>query len=217
MSNDNLVMPAEIAGAVNDVCTKVKMAVKEHVNKHGGYKYVSVDKFYEDMGPLMAEAGLFLVMNEAQSESDGKWLTLTFHIYLYHKSGKAFGPVVRSQGVMANGPQAYAAAQSFAEKYFIRQLFKVPTGEEEADADSQGKTQIPASKKPASNKVSPELSASARAVAIEAIGMTQTLEILQSWGVDAKAEMDRMQPDDLAAVRAAFKRRHDELKQKEAA
>lgn len=219
MSNDNLVMPAEIAGAVNDVCTKVKMAVKEHVNKHGGYKYVSVDKFYEDMGPLMAEAGLFLVMNEAQSESDGKWLTLTFHIYLYHKSGKAFGPVVRSQGVMANGPQAYAAAQSFAEKYFIRQLFKVPTGEEDADADSQGKAQIPAGKKVNGHKVSPETSAVARDAAIMAIGMAQNLEILQSWGVDHKVEMDRMSADDVAEVRKAFKAKHDELKakQKEAA
>jgi hypothetical protein len=212
-------MPAEIAGAVNDVCTKVKMAVKEHVNKHGGYKYVSVDKFYEDMGPLMAEAGLFLVMNEAASESDGKWLTLTFAIYLYHKSGKAFGPIMRSQGVMANGPQAYAAAQSFAEKYFIRQLFKVPTGEEEADADSQGKAPIPASKKLNAHKVDAGTSAVAKDAAIMAISMAQSVEILESWAVDAKVAMDRMAEADVAEVRKAYKAKHTELKsqQKEAA
>jgi hypothetical protein len=212
-------MPPDIALSINEICAKVKMAVKEHLNKHGGYKYVSYDRFLEDIGPLMAEAGLILVMHEAEAVSDGKWLTLTFHIYLYHKSGKAYGPVVRSQGVLANGPQAYAAAQSFAEKYFIRQLFKVPTGEEETDLDSHAKTQIPASKKPASNKADDKTSAVAKDAAIMAISMAQTLEILQSWGVDHKAEMEKMTDADVAEVRKAFKAKHDELKaqQKEAA
>jgi hypothetical protein len=212
-------MPPEIALSINEICAKVKMAVKEHLNKHGGYKYVSYDRFLEDIGPLMAEAGLILVMHEADAVSDGKWLTLTFHIYLYHKSGKSYGPVVRSQGVLANGPQAYAAAQSFAEKYFIRQLFKVPTGEEDADADSQGKAPIPASKKPAKpdNRVSAELSEKARDVAIAALQMCADIEALDSWGVDNKSELARMQDADVMAVRAAFKTHRENLTAKKEA
>lgn len=204
-------MPETIAGGVNNVCLNVKKSIKDHLNKHGGYKYVSYDTFLEDIGPLMAEAGLFLVMNEAHSESDGKWLTLTFHIYLYHKSGAAFGPVVRSQGVMANGPQAYAAAQSFAEKYFIRQLFKVPTGEEDTDADSQGKAQIPASKKPSKDFTAE------RDLAIGALQMCADAEALDSWAVDNKDQIHRLPPAEQKAVREAFAAHKKTLQQKEAA
>jgi len=142
-----LAMPPEIAGSVNNVCRGIKKAIHDHVNKHGGYNYTSYDRFLEDTGPLLADNGLFIVMNEHEAVTDGKWLSITFHIYLYHSSGKHFGPIVRTQAVMANGPQAYAACQSFVEKYFMRQLFKIPTGEGEIDADTQSnKTPIPASK-----------------------------------------------------------------------
>lgn len=221
MSNDNLAMPAEIAEGVNGVCLNVKKAIKDHRNTHGGgYAYASVDTFYEDMGPLLSEAGLFIMMDEARAESDGKWLMLTFNIYLYHKSGKAFGPVVRTQGVLANGPQAYAAAQSYAEKYFLRQLFKIPTGEKEADADSQpAKETIPATKKPDSHhKVPPENSAGDKQVALTAISMAKTVAELDKWAQDNKVEMDRLTDKDVAEVRKAFKEKHNELKQqKEAA
>lgn len=203
-------MPAEIAGAVNDVCAKVKMAVKEHVNKHGGYKYVSVDKFYEDMGPLMAEAGLFLVMNEAAAESDGKWLTLTFHIYLYHKSGAAFGPVVRSQGVLANGPQAYAAAQSFAEKYFIRQLFKVPTGEDDTDADSHGKAPIPvtapkrAPKAETVTLLSADESSRERDVLLKNLTLCTSSDEMLAWAQNTAHLRNKLHTADREALKAAY-------------
>lgn len=208
-------MPAEIAEGVNGVCSNVKKAIKDHRNTHGGgYAYASVDTFYEDMGPLLSEAGLFIMMDEARAESDGKWLMLTFNIYLYHKSGKAFGPVVRTQGVLANGPQAYAAAQSYAEKYFLRQLFKIPTGEKEADADSQPKEAIPASKKSESHhKVSASNSAQDKQVALMAISMAQDIAALDKWAVDNKVEMDRLTDKDVAEVRLAFKAKHNELKQ----
>ena len=64
-----------------------------------------------------------------------------------------------------------------------------------------------------------ELSASAKEAFKSVIDMAQTLEILQSWGVDNKDEIERLQPADIAEVRKAFKKKHDELKnqQKEAA
>lgn len=218
--NDALLMPPEIAAPVIGVCKKVKVAVKEHVNKHGGYKYVSVDKFYEDMGPLLAEAGLIIMMHERAVESDGKWLNVTYDIYLISEGGKTYGPVTRTQGVLANGPQAYAAAQSFAEKYFMRQLFKIPTGEEEADADSQPRSQIPATKKtttPAAEAYPADASAQARDACLSIVTMAKTVSELRQWAVDNNAVLAKMLDADRDAVRKAYAEHEKVLKQKEAA
>jgi hypothetical protein len=118
-------------------------------------------------------------------------------------------------------PQELGSALTYARRYSLFSLVGI-AGEEDDDGNAANATPTPAPKRtPAKpdNKVSAELSAVAKDAAIMAIGMAQTLEILQSWGVDNKAEMDKMQDGDLAAVRAAFKKRHEELKaqQKEAA
>lgn len=213
-----LTMPPEIAAPVVEVCTAVKKAVKEHVNKHGGYKYVSIDKFYEDMGPLLAEHGLIIMMNERAVESDGKWLNLSFDFYIYHKSGKQFGPVTRSQGVLANGPQAYAAAQSFAEKYFMRQLFKIPTGEEDADGDSQtNKAPIPAKQKPASVELlSVADSARERDTLLASLTLCTSREGLLEWSNSTSKLRERMHRADVEVLQSAFKDQQAELKGKAA-
>jgi hypothetical protein len=48
-----------------------------------------------------------------------------------------------------------------------------------------------------------------------AISMAQTVEILESWAVDHKVEMDRMAEADVAEVRKAYKAKHTELKQQQ--
>lgn len=214
--NEQMMMAPEIAAPVIGVCKKVKLAVKEHLNKHGGYKYVSVDKFYEDMGPLLAEAGLIIMMHERAAESDGKWLNVTYDIFLIGESGKSYGPVTRTQGVLANGPQAYAAAQSFAEKYFMRQLFKIPTGEEEADADSQPRTQIPASKKqtkPAAETYPPDASATATAAMLTFIDNAKTVQELRLWAVDNSAVLSKLVEADRQKVRDAYAAHEKTLKE----
>lgn len=214
-----LTMPPEIAAPVNEVCLDVKKAVKEHINKHGGYKYVSIDKFYEDMGPLLAAHGLIIMMNERSAESDGKWLNLAFDFYIYHKSGKHFGPVTRSQGVLANGPQAYAAAQSFAEKYFMRQLFKIPTGEEDADGDSQtNKAPIPAKAKPAAVELmSAADSARERDTLLASLTLCASREALLKWAESTSKLRERMHKSDVDVLEAEFGNIQRELKGKAAA
>jgi hypothetical protein len=132
-----------------------------------------------------------------------------------------FGPIRRTQGVRADSATAYGSAASYVEKYFLRQLFKIPTGETEDEVDAQQKTPVPVTKKIDKNgqKVDAATSAVAKDAAIMAISMAQTLEILQSWGVDNKAAMENMTDADVAEVRKAFKAKHDQLKaqQKEAA
>ena len=60
-------MPPEIAKAIVAVKAKVKMLGKEDENRFGKFKFVSVDQFYEMIGPLMAEAGLLIVTDEAEA------------------------------------------------------------------------------------------------------------------------------------------------------
>jgi hypothetical protein len=139
-------MPAEIAKAIVEVKKRVRVLGKDDENKFGHFKYVSVDKFYETVGKYMADAGLFLMVDEADNaievrqSSEGKpcaWLTVSYALTLYHESGASFGPISRTITVQATGPQAFGSAESYVQKYFLRGLFKIPTGEADADADPQ--------------------------------------------------------------------------------
>ena len=148
-------MPGAIAEAVVNVKKKVRSLGKDEENKFARYKYVSVDRFYEEIGQLMAEFGLFTVIDEISVSSEKRetqtdqggikasvWITSTFEIFLYHSSGAGYGPIHRTIMVQATGPQAFGSGMSYVEKYFLRSLFKVPTGDE--DVDAHPREEVPA-------------------------------------------------------------------------
>lgn len=150
-------MPPAVAAAIVKVARGIKAIAKNGVNEHGKYMFTSVDDFYNAVGPVMAEAGLFTFADLTHSETNevetvdnyGKvkrnsYLSMEFDICLVHESGAMSMPVKRSVTVIAAGPQAYASGESFVTKYFIRNLFKVPTGDYDADQDE--KTELPASR-----------------------------------------------------------------------
>lgn len=151
MDTQVIKMSPEIAKAVVKVCASVRRLGKDDRNQHGGYNFVSVDKFYEAVGPLMADAGIFTIAHVARSEiseSQNKkgepvsHLNLEFDMYLVHESGDMYGPVRREVTVQASGPQAYASAESFVTKYFVRNVFKIPTGDKD-DADLHTQEDLP--------------------------------------------------------------------------
>lgn len=130
-------MPAEIAKAIVEVCKKVKTLGTDERNEHAKYAYVSVDKFIETIGPLMAAAGLVLTQDEiaadVRQQGDKAWLFVRYAFGLSHTSGAGWGPVYRSVALQALGPQSFGAAESYMLKRFLRGLFMVPTGEKDAD------------------------------------------------------------------------------------
>lgn len=134
-------MPPEIAKAIVAVMATIKPLEKDGDNKFQKYKYVSVDQFYELVGRAMASAGIFLMAFENKIEvhdrGNASWLSVVFDLFVYHESGAEFGPIQRTTQVVASGPQSYASAQSFVEKYFLRALFKIPTGDSEPDAEEK--------------------------------------------------------------------------------
>jgi hypothetical protein len=152
-------MPPEIAKAVIAVMREVKKLGKEGNNTFQRYKFTSVDQFYEALGPLMASHGLFDVAIERSSAVDVRevaddkgnikksaWLAVDVDFWLYHESGSSYGPIPRHIQVQATGAQSYASAQSYVEKYFLRNLFKVPTGDvDEIDTSQQAGLPAPPS------------------------------------------------------------------------
>lgn len=165
----------KIAAALAKVGVKIRQLKKDDRNDHGGYMFVSVDKFYEAVGPMMAEEGLFCFANQVESEiwldaRDKAQLTIAYDIYIGHaESEKMLGPVRREVTVQAHGPQAYASAESFAMKYFLRSTFKVPTGDKD-DADHQSQEPIvkpgAAKGKASKREVSAKVDADARDKAV---------------------------------------------------
>lgn len=143
-------MPAKIAASIIKVKKQVKQLGQDGNNSFAKFRYVSVDKFYDVIGRLMADAGLFVVTDETNITAETRetqtdngavkrsvWITATYELYLFHETGEQYGPVHRTIMVPATGPQAFGSGMSYVEKYFLRSLFKVPTGEEDADAAEQ--------------------------------------------------------------------------------
>lgn len=155
-------MSPSIAAAIVAVCRDVRQLGADDRNKHGGYNFVSVDKFYAAIGPVMAKHGLATFANVARSEivesvnDDGKTkshLHMEWELYLLHEDGSVYGAVRRDVTVIASGPQAYAAAESFVTKYFIRSTFKIPTGDKD-DADLHEQEPLPQSGSRGPNQMS---------------------------------------------------------------
>jgi hypothetical protein len=138
-------MPPAVAKGVIGVMKKVRQIGYDDRNDHQKYAFVSVDKFFDVIRPLMAAEGIFDMIDEAEIEvfdrpgRDGtaSWMRARYNIWVCHESGEMYGPVSRQIVVAANGPQAFGAAQSYIMKYFLRALFKVPTGDKDADSDEK--------------------------------------------------------------------------------
>lgn len=143
-------MPPEIAKAIIAVKKKVRQLGKDDENKFARFKYVSVDKFYDAVGRIMADAGIFVVTDERSIVAETRettseqgqvkkavWLTAVYELTVFHESGAEYGPIHRTIMVPATGPQAFGSGMSYVEKYFLRGLFKIPTGDEDADAEPQ--------------------------------------------------------------------------------
>jgi hypothetical protein len=141
--------PPEIAKAIVAVMAEVRMLGVDEKNPHGGYAYVSVDKFYDVIGRMMAAHGLSVVIDETDTDvregaKGNPWLFARYSLTFLHESGAMSAPVRRSIALPISGPQTFGAAQSYIDKQFLRQVFKVPTGERDADeTDNTPKAEPP--------------------------------------------------------------------------
>lgn len=127
--------PAEVAKAMLAVQRAVGKLAHDSENPHHKFNYTSVDGYYEAVRPAMNEAGLAIVCSQESSEMQGDILKMTLCWTVIHESGKTWPSAIRKiVYVRHTGPQSIGAAISYGEKFMLRSLFKLPTGEEDADA-----------------------------------------------------------------------------------
>ncbi len=144
-------LPSSIVVAVCQVQSAVDPVKKSHKNQHGGYMFASTDDIYAALTRKMGEIGLMcLVMEEkdveiVRVEKDGKtsqWGKFVFSFVLATKDATWTDPRNRrSLFIQITGPQTFQAANSYAEKSYLKSLFKLPTGEMDLDGMPQAETE----------------------------------------------------------------------------
>lgn len=137
--------PPQIAKAVIAVMKEVQSLAKDKENQFGGFNYASVDDFFEMVRPKIAENGLFLLPTELRADRGeipggrNGMIPIIEYVYsmmLIHESGASWcNPEDKRHVVIAwNGAQTSGIALSYFEKQYMRSIFKIPTGEKDADA-----------------------------------------------------------------------------------
>lgn len=196
-------MPKSVAAGVVAVSRNVNKLHRDARNNFADYNYVSIDSFYEALGPLMAEAGVFTIVDEVKAIVDKGVLACEYEIFLVSEVGDMYGPIKTNVTVKAQGPQAYASAKSYAEKYFLRQIFKVPTGEK-IDADMHDKDTLP-NVEPQIKKMPRDASAAKRDELINGLASCQTAQDLKDWEASNNNGIKRkLWDDDAEAIDAKY-------------
>lgn len=144
-------IPGSIVKATVTVQAAIAAVVKDGKNSHGGYAFASTDAIYAMLTHKLAEAGLMIMCLEdtvpeiVRIEKDGKtaqWGKFSFSFVLATEQATWQDPRSRrSLFIQITGPQSFMAAQSFAEKTYLRSLFKLPTGDHDLDGMPQGETE----------------------------------------------------------------------------
>lgn len=144
-------IPAPIVTAVCRIMETVEAIKKSQRNAHGGYNFASTDDIYASLTRKMGEVKLICLSLEDQcdikriekKDKSGndvvvQWAHVIYRFVLATPDATWTDPNARrSLFIQVTGPQTFQAAQSFAEKSYLRSLFKLPTGDMDLDAMPQ--------------------------------------------------------------------------------
>lgn len=147
-------MTEAIHGSIVQAICKVQSGMdavkKSQKNAHGGYMFASTDDIYAEVMRKMADAGLVVLSLEEDCEiqrveREGKtsqWARMVFSFLLATQDATWTDKrSKRTLFIQVTGPQTFQAAQSYAEKAYLRALFKIPTGDMDLDSVAQGDTE----------------------------------------------------------------------------
>lgn len=119
---------------------------KSEFNKHQAYKYVPIDDYYEHVASVAADNGLSWVLVEDSFEllpTVGKQgsVKVSYRALMFHQDSPDFMEFSKLTIIHPHqGAQTLGSAISYADKCWMRQIFKVATGEPDADATNQNET-----------------------------------------------------------------------------
>lgn len=141
-------IPGSIVMAIAAVMANLEAVQKSQDNKHGNYKFASTDDIYAAITRKMGEVGLICLPLEEGIEitqsknADGKtvnWMRVSYLFALATKEATwTDSRCRRTLIIQITGPQTFQAAQSYAEKTFLRGLFKIATGDVDLDSMPEG-------------------------------------------------------------------------------
>ena len=132
--------PKVIANALFQVQKQIATLGYDSTNDFSNYNYVSIDKYYEKMRPLMNDAGILIIPDELESSisEDKKLYRAVYQFTVIHKDGAVWNfPIRRSITLPFVGAQSSGIALSYLEKIAMRTIFKINSGDKDSiDADS---------------------------------------------------------------------------------
>lgn len=144
-------VPGSIVKAICRVQASMLAVKKDGKNAHAGFMFASTDAIYAAISLKLAEAGLVVMCLEEHPpeimrvEKDGKtqqWGRFTFQFVLATEDATWADPRSRrSLFIAITGPQSFQAANSYAEKSYLRSLLKISTGDLDLDGLAQADTE----------------------------------------------------------------------------
>lgn len=141
MSNENKMIYKAISAAMDDI----DAIGKNSKNIQQGFLYRSIDDVYNVLHPILARNKIFTVTEVLEAHKEerqtAKGGTLIYRVLkikytMYAEDGSNISGVVIGEG-MDSGDKAANKAMAIAHKYFLTQLFSIPTDEpKDPDAES---------------------------------------------------------------------------------
>lgn len=133
---DNAAPISGLLTAIAAATAEVKRIAKANDNKEQKYRYSSIDDFLAMTGPICATHGIVIVQQETGCaigvKKNTEMVQFTYEFTIYHSAtGQSLPPIRRTVEVYRTGAQATGAAQSYAQKTFLRGLLQIPTGDTE--------------------------------------------------------------------------------------
>jgi hypothetical protein len=124
-------MSPKIANAIVSVQQSVQKYEQDKKNSYGKYNYLGIDGYYEKLRPLLNNANISILCNEVSCDLvDSKYLKTTYEFSVLHKDGDYWeSGIKRTVIVPYTGGQTCGSSLSYAEKFFLRTVFKIATGE----------------------------------------------------------------------------------------
>lgn len=150
---------AQIYELIGKAMADMGPITKDKMNKQQGYKFRGIDDVYNALNPVLCKHGLFVVprvldrtREERQTQNGGRLIysILKVQYTMYAPDGSSIEAVVDGEG-MDSADKSTNKAMSAAYKYFMFQLFSIPT-EELVDADAE----TPPPSKPVEKKPEPK-------------------------------------------------------------
>lgn len=148
-------LPKSIVKAICEIKKSLEAVSKTQKNSHGGYMFASTDDIYAALTRKMGQVGLIVMPLEDKCEivriekkgRDGEpqtvqWAHLEYSFVLATDEDTWSDPrAKRTLYIQVTGPQTFQAATSFAEKAYLRSLFKIPSGDMDLDSMPQAETE----------------------------------------------------------------------------